>query len=68
MWTAMWFAHDRDDGDLGVTKRERVRDIGLVPLTPEAVLIGRARNFGKSAFLYSSGTALIISTNLGTPL
>ena len=29
--------------------------------------IGRALSFGRRAFLYSSGTALMMSTNLGTP-
>ena len=35
--------------------------------TPLAVRMGRARNFGNNAFLYSSGIALMISTSLGTP-
>ena len=36
-------------------------------LTPEAVLIGLAFNFGRSAALSPSGTAAIISTSRGFP-
>lgn len=36
-------------------------------LTPLAVRIGLALSLGSKAFLYSSGMALMMSTNLGTP-
>jgi hypothetical protein len=41
--------------------------ISGAPRTPLAVRMGRALSLGSKAFLYSSGTALMMSTSLGMP-
>ena len=70
MRTPMRLAHHRNDCNLPTTNNSLDLSHFLhkgEPLTPLAVLIGLAFNLGKSAFLYSSGIALMISTSLGTP-
>lgn len=65
MRTSVRFAHDSDDGDLSTLST--LNSVSIERRTPLAVRIGRAFSFGSSAFLYSSGIALMMSTRRGTP-
>lgn len=67
VWASMWFAHHSYNRDLPTDSISKPSKRIQRTLTPLAVLTGLAFSLGNNTFLHSSGIALIMSTNLGTP-